>query len=144
MSKSVKKMVKKLSKSCQKVVKKLTKSSKFNKQWYSGGGFGVGWGNSSSKAFGISFADRPKAKSDTTTGAAKQAMLHAFTYRTKLISRCLMPACPQVSEIHKPNCAIYQSMCYITMCSESRSAEEYTKSTANHRRKWNDDQTKPN
>jgi hypothetical protein len=38
--------VKKLSKSCQKVVKKMSKKL---------------WGNSSSKAFGISFADRPKA-----------------------------------------------------------------------------------
>jgi hypothetical protein len=30
---------------------------------------GVGWGNSSSKAFGISFADRPKAKRTTFPGA---------------------------------------------------------------------------
>jgi hypothetical protein len=34
-----------------------------------------------------------------------------FTYRTKLISGCLMPDCPQVSELHKPNCAIHQFMC---------------------------------
>jgi hypothetical protein len=58
-------MVKKLSKSWQKAGKKLQKVvkngqkvvKKFKIQQTV-----VGWGNSSSKAFGISFADRPKAK----------------------------------------------------------------------------------
>jgi hypothetical protein len=66
--KVVKKVVKKLSKSCEKVVKKLQKVVKkltnIQNSTNSGGGVGcgVGWGNSSSKAYGISFADRPKAK----------------------------------------------------------------------------------
>jgi hypothetical protein len=61
-------MVKKLSKGCQKagkklqkvvkngqkVVKKVVKKFKIQQTV-------VGWGNSSCKAFGISFADRPKA-----------------------------------------------------------------------------------
>jgi CTP-dependent riboflavin kinase len=66
----VKKVVKKLSKSGQKVDKKWTKSyqnvcqkvvKKLKIQQIVVGG-GEGRGNSSSKAFGISFADRPKAK----------------------------------------------------------------------------------
>jgi hypothetical protein len=63
-----------LPKSCQKVAKKLTKGSAMyhwsfyvsreaikrkNQQRWWGGWVGA---NSSSKAFGISFADRPKAK----------------------------------------------------------------------------------
>jgi galactitol-specific phosphotransferase system IIC component len=55
LQKVVKKVSKSFKKSCQKVVKK------FKIQQPVVGG-GVGWGNSSSKAFGISFADRPKAK----------------------------------------------------------------------------------
>jgi hypothetical protein len=51
-----KKMVKKLSKSCQKAVKKLQKVVKKLSK------------NSSSKAFGISFADRPKAKNTKMDG----------------------------------------------------------------------------
>jgi hypothetical protein len=71
LSKSCKKVVKKLSKSCQKVVKKLQKVGHFmchgkplkrkNQLRWRGWG-GVGGGNSNSKAFGISYADRPKAK----------------------------------------------------------------------------------
>jgi gamma-glutamylcysteine synthetase len=69
--KVVKKLSKKLSKSCQKIDKKLSKKlskscQKVENSTNSGGG--LGWGNSGSKAFGISFADRPKAKS--TTAAA--------------------------------------------------------------------------
>jgi hypothetical protein len=73
-AKKLQKIVKKLSKSCQKVVKKLQKVDKrschvslvilcdtgshFKKKSTKG----AGGENSSSKAFGISFADRPKAK----------------------------------------------------------------------------------
>jgi hypothetical protein len=71
--KKLQKLPKSCQKSCQKVVRKLSKSSqKLSKSSQklskvqnsnSNGGW-VGWENSSSKAFGISFADRPKAKSE--------------------------------------------------------------------------------
>jgi hypothetical protein len=69
--KNSQKVVKKLSKSCQ-AVKKLSKScKKLSKscqkvQNSTNSVGGVGWRNRSSKVFGISFADRPKAKSILT------------------------------------------------------------------------------
>jgi uncharacterized UPF0160 family protein len=59
--KSCQKDVKKWSKSCQKSCLKVVKKLKIQQTvvWVWGG---VEWGNSSSKAFGINFADRPKAK----------------------------------------------------------------------------------
>jgi hypothetical protein len=55
--KSCQKGCRKAAKKCQKVVKKVVKKVVNGQQrWW------VGGGNSSSKAFGINFADRPKAK----------------------------------------------------------------------------------
>jgi hypothetical protein len=49
------KVVTKWTTSCQKRCQKVVKKFKIQQTV-------VGWGNSSSKVFGISFADRPKAK----------------------------------------------------------------------------------
>jgi hypothetical protein len=70
LSKNGQKVVKMLSKSCQKVAKSCQKSfpkvvkklQKVQNSTNSGGVWGVVCGNSSSKAFVISFTDRPKAK----------------------------------------------------------------------------------
>jgi hypothetical protein len=84
LSKSCQKIVQKLSKNCKKLSKSFKKLTKVNQiksnqnvslvilcdmgshlkeKIYKRGGW-VGVENSSSKAFGISFADRPKAKTD--------------------------------------------------------------------------------
>jgi hypothetical protein len=65
-SKSCKKLSKNYQTSCQKFCQKVVKKLKIQ-QTVVGDGVGWGWegrGNSSSKAFGISFADRPKAKNN--------------------------------------------------------------------------------
>jgi hypothetical protein len=58
--KTFQKVVKKQSKSCQKVAKNCQKVVKIQQTVV--GVVGVWRGNNSSKAFGISFDDRPKAK----------------------------------------------------------------------------------
>jgi hypothetical protein len=50
----------------------------------------VGWGNSSSKAFGISFADRPKAKNDPmyhfqTAMATEYILMEAWLTAPKVL-----------------------------------------------------------
>jgi hypothetical protein len=40
----------------------------------------------------------------------RDANLAVKTYMTELIRGCLMPACPQVSDMRKPNCVIFKYM----------------------------------
>jgi hypothetical protein len=79
------KVVKKWSKSCQKVAKSCQKVVKKFKIQQTVVGWGVWWvgGNSSSKAFGISFADSPKAKSSNemnskNLSSGMQLLLYGF------------------------------------------------------------------
>jgi hypothetical protein len=74
---------------------------------------GVGWGNSSSKAFGISFADRPKAKNNNGKRFRDRRVAFHYCLCSGLVTELL-------AYIHT-----IILTCYNTKCSEKGALSGY-------------------